>query len=302
MNALLDLTKLRIFVAIANSGSFTRAAEQLLLTQPTVSQQLAALEAQVGVALLERQPRRVQLTAAGAALLPYARRILALSAEGARAARDAAGLADRTLRLGVGNVLAVYLLPEVLRRYRADHPDVLIRITTGNSADLLESVAQGQIELGLVGSPAVHWQAETTPFMHDRLVVIVSPDDMWAGRSSVTLAEIGKRILLTREPGSALHTSVERLLGSDVLGGDNVIVLGETEAIKRSVEAGLGVALIQGIAVRREVAAGTLWSLTLADGDDRRIYSYARQRGHPLSAAAQSLVAMIMSESDFDAS
>jgi DNA-binding transcriptional LysR family regulator len=300
VNALLDLTKLRIFVAIANSGSFTRAAEQLLLTQPTVSQQLAALEAQVGVALLERQPRRVQLTAAGAALLPYARRILALSAEGARAARDAAGLADRTLRLGVGNVLAVYLLPEVLRRYRTEHPDVLIRITTGNSADLLESVAQGQIELGLVGSPAVHWQAETTPFMHDRLVVIVSPDDVWAGRSSATLAEIGKRILLTREPGSALHTSVERLLGADVLGGDNVIVLGETEAIKRSVEAGLGVALIQGIAVRREVAAGTLWSLTLADGDDRRIYSYARQRGHPLSAAAQSLVSMIMSESNIE--
>ena len=245
MNSILDLTKLRIFVAIATSGSFTRAAEQLALTQPTLYQQNELLETQNGVKLLERQPRRVQLTAAGAALLPYARRILALSSEGARAARDAAGLADRTLRLGVGNVLAVYLLPEVLRRYRARHPDVLIRITTGNSADLLEAVAQGQIELALVGSPAIHSQAETSSFMHDRLVVVVAPDDMWEGRRSVTLAELRTRTLLTREPGSALHTSVERLLGADVLSGDNVIVLGETEAIKRSVEAGLGVALIK---------------------------------------------------------
>lgn len=296
MNTPLDLQKLRIFVAIAQSGSFTRAAEQLLLTQPTVSQQLAALEAQVGVALLERQPRRVYLTAAGAALLPYARRMLALANEGARAARDAAGLADRTLRLGVGNVLAVYVLPDVLRRYRALHPDVLMRITTGNSADLLESVVQGEIELALVGSPAVHAQAESTPFMHDRLVIVVAPDDAWAGRASAPLSDLRGRTLLTREPGSALHASVERLLGVETLAGDNVIVLGETEAIKRSVEAGLGVALIQGIAVRREVAAGSLASLQLADGDDRRTYSYARQRGHTLSSAAQGLVALIAAQ------
>jgi DNA-binding transcriptional LysR family regulator len=87
---------------------------------------------------------------------------------------------------------------------------------------------------------------------------------------------------------------VERLLGAETLSGDNVIVLGETEAIKRSVEAGLGVALIQGIAVRREVEAGALWSLQLADGDDRRTYSFARQRGHTLSSAAQGLVALLV--------
>lgn len=292
--SLLDLTKLRIFVAIATSGSFTRAAEQLLLTQPTVSQQLAALEAQVGVSLLERQPRRVQLTAAGAALLPFARRMLALSAEGARAARDAAGLAERTLRLGVGNVLAVYLLPEVLQIYRQLYPDVLIRITTGNSADLLESVAEGQVELALVGSPSAHWQTEIVSFMHDRLIVIVPPDDPWRHRSRVSLADIKSRTLLTREPGSALHTSVEQLLGSDTLTGDNVIILGETEAIKRSVEAGLGIALIQGIAVRREVAAGQLWQLNLAEGNDQRIYSYAYQRGHSLSLAAQQLIDLLI--------
>src|SRR5690349_7103056 len=102
---MLDLPKLRIFAMVARMGSFTRAAELLYLTQPTVSQQLAALEAQLGVQLIERLPRQLRLTPAGAALLPYAEQILALADEASEAARAAAGLADRTLRLGAGHTL-----------------------------------------------------------------------------------------------------------------------------------------------------------------------------------------------------
>jgi DNA-binding transcriptional LysR family regulator len=131
---------------------------------------------------------------------------------------------------------------------------------------------------------------EVEPFMHDRLVVIVAPDDPWAARASVDLAELPERTLLTREPGSALHATIERLLGSAALAGEEVILLGETEAIKRSVEAGLGVALVQTIAVEREVAAGTLRALAMGGGDDTRTYSVARARGRPLSAAAGALV------------
>src|SRR6478672_13937010 len=118
----LDIAKLRIFATVARLGNFTRAAELLYLTQPTVSQQLAALEAQVGAPLIERLPRRLRLTPAGAALLPYAEQILALADAATEAARAAAGLADRTLRLGVGHTLATYLLPELLSRYRDLYP------------------------------------------------------------------------------------------------------------------------------------------------------------------------------------
>jgi DNA-binding transcriptional LysR family regulator len=132
-----------------------------------------------------------------------------------------------------------------------------------------------------------------TPFMHDRLVVIVAPDDPWAAQPAVELASLADRVLLTREPGSALHASVERLLGPAALAGSGAILLGETEAIKRSVEAGLGVALIQGIAVEREVAAGNLVALALRGGDDARTYAYARHAGRAISAAAEDLVKLL---------
>lgn len=291
----LDLHKLRIFASIARFMSFTRAADYLHMTQPTVSQQLAMLEGQLGTSLIERDTRRLRLTPAGEALLPYVERLLALSQEALEAAREAAGLADRTLRLGVGHTLAIYLLPQLLNRYKAQHPAHPIRISVGNTKQLLAQVASGAVEIALVGSPAEHPEVVATPFMHDHLIVVVGPTDAWAQRDQVELDEVQERTLLTREPGSALHASVERLLGAAHLASDSVIQLGETEAIKRSVEAGLGIALIQGIAVGREVAAGHLCALRLQGGDDRRTYLYAHRQNHVLSSAAHSLAELLIS-------
>lgn len=263
------------------------------MTQPTVSQQIAVLEALIGTPLIERQTRRLRLTAAGETLLPYAEQMLALSEAALEATRAAAGLADRTLRLGVGHTLATYLLPDLLRRYRERHPRHRVRISVGNTAELLDLVASDAVDLALVGSPAEHPRVQVTEFMEDRLVVIVAPEDEWASRAAISVDELRERVLLTREPGSALHATVERLIGAATLGGENVIVLGETEAIKRSVEAGLGVALVQSIAVAREVATGTLHALVIEGGDDQRTYSYGVRAGRDLPSAGAALVALL---------
>jgi len=289
----MDLHKLRIFVTIARLGSFTRAAEHLYMTQPTVSQQLAMLEQAIGTALLERDTRHLRLTPAGETLLKYAERLLALADEASDATRSAAGLADRTLRLGVGHTLATYLLPDVLSRYRALYPGHIVRITVGNTGELLSLLASGAIDLAMVGSPAEHPDVTVTPFMHDKLVVIVPSNDAWAERNGVALEELRERVLLTREPGSALHSTVERLLGAEFLRSDQVIQLGETEGIKRSVEAGLGVALVQKIAVEREVAAGNLVALTLQSGDDSRTYLIAQRKRGDSPATGQKLMALL---------
>jgi LysR family transcriptional regulator, low CO2-responsive transcriptional regulator len=291
----LDLHKLKIFAMIARTMTFTRAAEALHMTQPTVSQQLAMLETHFGTALIERDTRRLRLTPAGEALLPYAEKLLALSQEAFESTRAAAGLAERTLRLGVGHTLAIYLLPGLLSRYQALYPMHPVRITVGNTEQLLAAVAAETTELALVGLPAEHPGIEVTAFMRDHLVVIVAPGDEWGQRAEVDVEEVRQRTLFTRERGSALRASVEKLLGAALLAGDGVIQLGETEAIKRCVEAGLGVALIQGIAVEREVAAGNLCALRLRGGDDSRTYAYAR-RNHALSAAATQLVELLNSQ------
>lgn len=274
---LLDTTKLQTFLTIAQEGSFTKAAARLNLTQPTVSQQIAILEKQIGASLFVRRPRSLQLTAAGKTLLEYAERILALNKEAIQHTLEAAGLAERTLHLGVGHTLAIYLLPDLLRQLRQEQPDVAVRIQVGNTADLLTATADGHVDLALVGSPAQHSQLKITPFKQDQLVIILHPHDPWCSRSGVTLAELRQRILITRENGSALHASVRTLLGPDHLAGPQVIILGETEAIKRSVEAGLGIALVQGIAVQREVEQGILHTVPLQDAPVARRYNIAQR-------------------------
>jgi DNA-binding transcriptional LysR family regulator len=293
IEGIIDLHKLRIFVTVARVASFTRAAERIHMTQPTVSQQIAILEQSIGTQLIERDTRHLSLTPAGHVLLKHAEQILAMASQAVEETRSAAGLADRTLRIGVGHTLATYLLPDLLRRYRSLHSGYHTRITVGNTAELLTLVAHGDIDVALVGSPAEHPELETQPFMEDRLLVIVAPDDPWAGRAYIEPFELRKRTLLTREPGSALHASVARILGTDVLASESVIVLGETEAIKRSVEAGLGVALIQGLAVEREIEAKRLAALPLSGADDRRTYLYAYRRRAEHTAAAASLIELL---------
>lgn len=291
---MLDLHKLNIFLTIARMRNFTRAAEMLHMTQPTVSQQLAALEAAIGTPLLERDTRRLKLTPAGETLLPYAEKMIGLSAEALEATRAAAGLEETTLRLGAGHTLATYLLPDLLSSFWKSFPAYRVRITVGNTGELLNALVEDSIDLALVGSPAQHPEVMTQPFRRDRLVVIVSPEDQWAGRDEIDASELLTRVFLTREPGSALHATLERFFSADALDADNVILLGETEAIKRSVEAGLGVALIQEIAVEREVASGSLRPLTLVGADDSRTYLVARHIARKLPKAAQAMLTLLL--------
>ncbi len=293
---LLDTGKLQIFTAIAQEGSFTRAAERLSLTQPTVSQQLASLEKMLGTPLVIRQPRGVKLTKAGETLLGYAERILGLNQEAIEKTLETAEQAKRSIRLGVGHTLAIYLLPNLLKQLRQRQPDVEIRILAGNTGDLLEAAANEQVELALVGSPAAHPQLEITPFMEDELIVIAPPDDPWVELPGVTLDDLRRRTLITRENGSALHASVRELVGADYLGSSQVIILEETEAIKRSVEAKLGIALIQGIAAQQELDRGTLRKVPLKKKIIKRSYNIARKRNRELSPVGEVLQAILIEE------
>jgi DNA-binding transcriptional LysR family regulator len=288
----MDLHKLRIYAAVARLGSFTKAADSLYVTQPTASQQLAQLEVELGTRLFVRGPRKATLTEAGAALLPYAEQILDLAERGAESARAAAGIADSTLRLGMGHTIATYLLPDILRSYRQVHARRAIRISTGNTAELLDILESASVEVALIGTPASRSGIEVTPFMTDRVVAIFPADSAPPGKT-VSAAWLRTQPLLVREPGSALYASVEQILGREGLERESVIQLAETEAIKRCVSAGLGIALIQEVAIRDEVEAGALASRPIEGSADERTYAYAVQKRRPLSRAAQDLLSLL---------
>jgi DNA-binding transcriptional LysR family regulator len=289
----LDLPKLRIFVAVARNGSFTRAADALDLRQPTVSQQIQVLEQGLRTRLFDRRGRATVLTPGGVALLSYAERILTLAEEAQAATREAAGLATRTLRLGAGNTLATYILPDLLARLQWERPDVLVQITVGNTDQLLDAVLDGRVELALVGSPIDDHRLSIHPFIHDKLVVIVPPDELWKTRQSLAFADLRDQTLLMREAGSALQVSVVALLRQHDVEPAHTITLGNLEAIKRSVEVGLGVAIVPAIAVRREVQSGALLTLELHEVHDERSFNYVYRRGQALSPAARVFAALV---------
>lgn len=290
---LLDLPKLRMFVAVARTESFTRAADELGLRQPTISQQIRGLEDGIGTRLFERLGRSVRLTPAGVALLSYAERILDLAQEAQVATREAAGQSARTLRLGVGNTLATYVLPDLLARLRWEQPDIVVQITVGNTEQLIEAVLDTRVELALVGSPIADGRLIIQSFLTDDLVMIEPPDGPWRSKQSVDLASLATQTLFVREPGSAIYASIAALLSERQIVPAHTITLGNLEAIKRSVEVGLGVAIVPEIAVRREQEAGTLHTLTLCDVHEERTFNYIYRQRRSLSPVAQIFVALL---------
>ncbi len=290
---MLDLQKLRMFVAAARARNFTRAAEQLDLTQPTVSQQIQTLERELGVQLFERLGRGIELTPAGRALLEPAEQILTLERLAEQAVRAAAGLHERTLLLGVGNTLATYVLPDLLQRFGWEHPAFEVQIVTGNTEQLIAQVVAGEIELALVGSPLDYPQLKIVPFLQTELVVVAAPDDEWAGRQRVTLRELGSRRLLIRETGSALQAATVALLEAAHVTPKQTVTLGNLEAIKRSVEVGLGVALVPAMVVRREVRSGRLRQIALDGPPTTRVYNVVYHRDRHVTQAAQAFLTLL---------
>jgi LysR family transcriptional regulator, low CO2-responsive transcriptional regulator len=297
----LDLQKLQIFCEVARHKSFTRAAEALYLTQPTVSQQVQALERQLGAQLFERLAKEVYLTEAGRTLYAKAIHLLSLANEAEQAVREAAGISAGKLDLGVGVTLATYVLPELLRRFKmtynvTNNGTVKFDITLGNTETLAQKLLKNEIDLALVGSPMdSHALLETHSFLEDKLVLIVSPSDPWAleGRSNVNLSELGGRVLLVRERGSALQAFVEQMLDQTHTHLDNFLVMANLEAIKRSVEIGLGAAIVPALSVHREVDAGKLYLLNIEGAQVGRTFIYAHHKDKELTRSAKGFLELV---------
>ncbi len=288
----IDLERLRIFAEVVRHGSVTRAARRLRLQQPTVSHALATLEREVGTALLERLPRGVRPTAAGTALLPYARQMSVLADEAIRATHAAAGLSARQVVLGCAETPATYVLPRLLRALRVQHPDVAVALVVGNAERILATVLDGMTDLALLTDRDAHPLLTGNAILEDRFVAVVAPDDAWATRDSVTPADLVSRRLLLREHGAGTRAFVEEMFHKAALEPQDTLEVASVEALKRLAEAGVGVAVVPGIAVARERDAGHLHPLTLATSDTAITYRCIRHRSRPVTPAMEQVAAL----------
>jgi LysR family transcriptional regulator, transcriptional activator of the cysJI operon len=251
--AQLENFRLKVFRTVAEHLSFRKAAEHLFLTQPAVTLQIKALEDDLGVRLFDRTANRVSLTRQGSLLLRYARKIAALAAEAEQELAERDGQYSGDLSIGVSTTIAQYVLPRLIGAFVGEHPRVQLALHSGNTSEIVQLILDGKASIGLIEGPARHRGVHTEPFMKDELVLITSPD---AGFDRLTPQQLVSATLLMREQGSGSRQVVESALekaGVKLKSFKSVIDLDSTEAIKSTVEAGLGIGFVSRWAIVKEL-------------------------------------------------
>lgn len=261
----MNLRKLRIFQAVAKHGNFTRAAEEVHTTQPAITQNIRGLEQFLGVHVFERLGRRIDLTPAGQALLPYVSRIDALLAEAVASAREAGGLAGLTLRLGAGDTVATYILPGLIRTFSERRRNATLQLVVGNTERVLAAILANEVELAVWARQEPHPLLVHRPFLTVPLVVVARTDDPIARLDRISAYRLAGRRLLLRGHGSAIRDFIDEVLHSAGLESAEIVEMDNLEAIKLTVEAGYGVTIAPAFAVSREVGSGSLAAVPLSD-------------------------------------
>ena len=265
----ITLTQLTAFLAVVRGGSVTAAADELVVTQPSVSSAIGALSRELGCELFERSGRGIRLTDAGRAFAPYAKDVIGLLEHGQQAAREAAGHAARRLRIAAVTTAAESFVPTLMRAFSDQHPEIELSLAVGNREEVLDRVLTHVADVAISGKPPSDDRLQAEPLMENEIVCITAPDDSASDGVALAAAELNDRAWLLREAGSGTRALNESFLSEREL-RPRTLTLGSNGAIKQAVRAGLGVSLLSRAAVDAELQAGLLGEIRLTDGPKTR--------------------------------
>ena len=289
----MDLRLIEAFVAVAHHGSVTKAAEALYLTQPSVTARLNTLEQELGQKLFIRSRRGVVLTEAGSRFLRHAERVLREIEEGRQELADLRAGRRGQLILGAAPAISTYFLPPMVARFAHANPDVELAIRTGHSEDILRLVLEDAVHLGLVRR-VVHPAIDSYPVAYEELVLVAPPHHRFASRGEISIAELADEGLVLFDRTSRWHELTWALFAAHGVTPNVKLEIDNVETAKRLVEAGLGVALLPRIAVEREVNAGTVVPVVVADAPPvRREVLAIRRREAALTWPVQAFLMVL---------
>lgn len=262
----MDIRALEVFCRIVELKSFSKAAEAVYLTQPTVSGHIKVLEEFVGVKLLDRLGREVLPTKAGELLYGYAKQVLALRNQAIQALEEYKGSLRGHLMIGGSNIPGEYVLPALLATFKARHPDISITLRIADSREVVRGVLEGTYELGAVGAKFDDGQLVYLKLLEDEMVLALPPDHGWANRPVVRLGDLFEQPMILREVGSGSRKVFEDALRSARLESSALTVmaeLGSTEAIRQAVKSGAGISVISVRAIQDDLERGALRTVPL---------------------------------------
>jgi DNA-binding transcriptional LysR family regulator len=287
------LQALAIFAEVVKHGTMTAAAETAGISQPAISAQVKALERYYGTRLLERDGRGSAPTAAGHLVADYATRALALVDELGRGVADLEGLEAGELIVGASSTVGEQLLPTYLGRFHAAHPQVRLSVRIGNSAEIIERVAARELDFAIVGQEPTDRELLAEPVLEDQIVAFVVPNDPLLQETPIAPLALCGRQFVMREAGSATRALAERCLLEMSCGPGHVIELGSNEAVKRAVEARLGIGLLSTYTIEAERLAGLLVDLPVMGWTCRRSFWLIRRRDRLLTRAEEAFLALV---------
>lgn len=289
----MDLNRLRLFRAVVAHGSYSRAAEALDLSQPSVSVQVHQLERALGAYLFYQVGRKLHLTEEGKLLVEYAEQIFALEAKAERAVRELSGLERGHLVVGASSTIGNYMLPPVLGEFRQQYPGVELTLEMGPSLEIQERILENAVDIGFVGRKLSHPLLSAEPYSSDNLVVIASGDHPLGHRPTVPVRELVEEPFVLREKGATTRVLLEERMHD--LGVDyNVAIEAEgAEAVKQAVAAGMGVSVISRRAIAWETEMGRLTVLNVPELALRRDLYQVHPKDRPVSRAAEILLGLM---------
>ena len=291
----MNTEQLKAFHKVAATGSFTRAARELFVTQPAVSHEVRALESSLGVTLFDRSGKKVRMTAEGEILFSHTHRLFALHEEIESLFGRMKTLQYGSIRIGSTALLGTYFLPSIIGRLNRKYPGIQVDLRMGNSDEIIHLVREGAVDLGFAGMIVKDARIRFIPVHQERLIMVASPRHRLAGRK-ISLDDISGTPFIWREKGTQTRKLIEKWFDSQPRHRypRETVELANMEAAKRMVEEGYGITVFPEAAVKREISAGLLKRLRLEGLDLATSYYLLFLKSKKPSRAVEAFQKMLL--------
>lgn len=282
----MDLWQLHILCKVIETKSFSKAAEAIHLSQPTVSSHIKALETHFGCPLIDRLSKQAVPTKAGELLYGFARKLLSLRDDAETALAEFQGKIKGHLTIGGSTIPGGYILPTVIGGFSKKYPEATVSLIIGDTRQIISDTVSGKIEIGMVGAQSDRQGIVQEKWIEDEMRLIIPADHRWVGKKSIRLKELFREPFIIREPGSGTLASIQRSLsevGYHTESLNIVAEMGSTEAIIHGIKSRAGISILSSIAVDDNIKAGTLKALSIIDLDLKRNFYLTLHQSRTLS-------------------
>jgi DNA-binding transcriptional LysR family regulator len=287
---MLDIHQLEIFTKVAELKSFSKAAQEMYLTQPTISQHVTSLENYLGARLFDRLGKKVALTRAGEVLYKYAKQIIALRGEAQQALEHFLGKKSGHLVLGASTIPGEYILPSLIGQFKILYPEIRTTLRIGDTEEIVDDLLSSNIELGIIGANP---RLKYLPFVEDELIVVVPRGHRWWKKPSIGVQDLTDEPFIMREKGSGTRISMEKRLHELGISPDSLKIIaevGSTTAVKQAIKANLGISLISERAVEEEIRLKLLKKIPIKKVKFTRIFFIIQDKKRTASPLCKALI------------